>query len=181
MVRKVLVSVLVLLAVGLLGYYSYLNATNEWIVLPWDDIMSGERTWSAFSPDTWPLYPLKYPYDDMYANLVYTVIKKTEFVALVFSSYPLLEFHSLGNGYFVAFGRAKFDNQQPINITLLVTKLPAKVAFIVERDVFVENMKKYNKVLIEVPWLDRNVYFEFSLKRASTAISEVRSKSGMVK
>lgn len=181
MVRKVLVSVLVLLAVGLLGYYNYLNATNEWIVLPSDDIMSGERTWSAFSPDTWPLYPLKYPYDDMYANLVYTVINKTEIVALAFSNYPLLEFHSLGNGSFVAFGRAKFDNQKPINITLFVAKIPAKVAFILETNVFIENMKKYNKVLIEVPWIDRNVYFEFSLKRASTAISEVRSKSGMVK
>ncbi len=149
-------------------------ASDQWHVTSSKDQMTGEETWSAFSPMVGPLAKMGFPYGDTSARLTVSNNGKNEWAYFWFSNPPNLLNTEIKSNYNLIKTRIKWDDE--LEDIALKQEWGSKFIHFIDYKGAIDKMLKSNSVLLELNWFgEGKVYFEIPLMDSTKAIQEIRA------
>ncbi|MDO7976748.1 hypothetical protein [Oceanotoga teriensis] len=163
-------TIFLILSVFLLSITVY--AEDQWDTSVSNDPMTGTKTWYANSPMVTSTETLDFPYSDVKAWIGIGYDGKEEWVYIGFTSSPNIVDTITKDGYNVINTRIKWDDK--IELISLRQEWGAKFIHFRDDKTIVSKISNSNTVLLELNWYSNgNVYFNFPLEGASSAIDKI--------
>lgn len=147
----------------------------SWSTSTSKDKMTGKFSAFASSPTTYPTKQMSFPYNNVNSWIGVGCDGESEWAYFGFNLDPNLSGTETKNGYNLISTRIKWDKKvENIDLT---QQWGAKFIHFQNGSAAISDITSSNKVLLELNWHgEGTVYFEYSLRGSSKAISKIRAE-----
>ena len=160
------------------------TAKNEaWAISSSKDEMTGEMSFYASSPISYPTKALSSPYKDIHSRIIVGCNSYYDWAHIEFNHSIIITNYEATPDYRWAYYTAKTKWNKHIDHTNLRFDFKNKrLLYFFNHKRIISNIMKSDTMLLELDWHDNEkVYFPYSLKYSSNAIDEVYKKCGIEK
>ncbi|GEM_PF-6574572 len=141
--------------------------------------MTGEVQHFARSPATTSIAPLSSPFGDVATWIGVGCSSNKLWTYFGFDDLPNLTSSEQNSGNYVSYSNIKFDEQASYQIKLTKDQ-DTKLLYVSKDEDFINNVKQYNTVILEMEWQTLgNIIFEYPLRGSTKAINEIFDSCGL--
>jgi len=150
---------------------------GEWTLTYFTDEMTGQRTWYASSPISYPNSVMNFPYADACAWLIVLYNGENDLPLVLFNLIPTFLNTSIGDGYYLLSTRVKWNNS--VEQMEFYQPILGNGLFFIDYKRATKMIRASKTMRIELNWLGNGlVYFDFDLTGASKAIDNLHAVYG---